>query len=106
MHDKQTNVEMPVVDEKLISHVAALARLSLTNEEILQFSKELKEVIEMFQVISEADVNGFEPSIQPVSDNELMREDAVDKTSMLSRDDALSLSPNSKDGYFKGPKAL
>ena len=94
------------INKDLIKHVASLARLNLTEKELDSFTKELKEVIDMFQTISEVDVEDETPSIQPLSNNVLMREDKVDKTLMLSNEEALSLSSNKKDGYFKGPRAI
>ncbi|MBT4351498.1 aspartyl/glutamyl-tRNA amidotransferase subunit C, partial [archaeon] len=41
------------VDEKLIKHVAEVARLELTKEEIKEFLPQLKEVIDSFSQIQE-----------------------------------------------------
>lgn len=92
------------INKELIKHVAEVARLKLTDKEIEKFSKELKEVIEAFSTIDKIDTKGIEPSLQPIELRNVLREDK--KEEGFSQEEALSLSDNKKDGYFKGPKAV
>ena len=92
------------VDRKLLEHVAEVARLKLSEEEIKKFLPQLKEALEFFSKLNEVDTNNVKPSFQPVELKNAMRED-VEKEG-LSQDDALSLTEHKKDGYFKGPRAV
>ena len=92
------------IDKELIENVAEVARLKLTDKEIKKFSKELKEIIEAFSTLDKIDTRGIEPSLQPVELKNILREDKKEKC--FSQEEALSLTDQKKDGYFKGPKAV
>jgi aspartyl-tRNA(Asn)/glutamyl-tRNA(Gln) amidotransferase subunit C len=92
------------VDEKLIEHVATLARLKLSKEEIKEFTPQLKEVLDSFSKLDEVDTKGVDISPQPVEIRNVLREDKVEAS--LAQEDALANSEHKKDGYFKGPRAM
>jgi len=92
------------VDRKLLEHVAEIARLKLSEEEIKKFLPQLKEALEFFSKLMEVNTDNVKPSFQPVEIKNVVREDKEDKC--LPQDEALYLTEHKKDGYFKGPKAL
>ena len=92
------------VDEKLLKHVAEVARLELTNEEIKEFLPQLKEVIDSFSQIQKLSTDDVKPSYHPVELKNHIRED--DPKEPLSNEEALKNSAHKKDGYFKGPRIL
>ena len=92
------------IDRQLIEHIAEVARLKLTDKEIGKFSKELKEVIEVFSKLDKVDTKGIETSLQPVELKNMLRDDEKEKS--FTQEEALSLTDHKKDGYFKGPKAI
>lgn len=92
------------LDRKLIEHVAKVARLELSEDEIKALMPELTEVLEVFSRLSEADTAATEPSFQPVELKNMLRDDKT--AECLSQEEALANSPNKKDGYFKGPRAV
>ena len=92
------------IDRELIEHVAELARLKLTGKKIEKFSKELKDIIDVFSKIDKVDTKNVETSLQPVELKNMLREDKEEKT--FSQEEALSLSEHKKDGYFKWPRAV
>lgn len=92
------------VNKELIEHVSVLARLSLTEKEIEEFTPQLKEVIEAFSDIAKENTKGIKPSFQPIEIKNRLREDKLE--SCLSQEDALQNAEHKKDGYFKGPKAV
>ena len=92
------------VDEKLIGHIADVARLKLSEKEKKQFLEELKEILEAFSRIDEVDTKNVDMSLQPVELKNALREDREEKC--LSQEEALSLAQHKKDGYFKGPRAV
>ena len=89
---------------EIIEHVAELARLKLTKQEIKKFSEQLKEVLEAFSKLDEVDTKNVKELIQPIVLKNVMRDDAVGGS--LSQEKALSQTELKKDGYFKGPKAV
>ena len=92
------------IDRKLLEHVAEVARLKLTEEEIKKFLPQLKEALEFFSQLQEVNTDGVKPSFQPVEIKNVMREDY--EKQCLGQDEALSLTEHKKDGYFKGPRAV
>ena len=99
-------VEVKVTKE-LVKKVAQNARLSLTDQELTKFTKEIKEVIvESFNLLDEVDVTDLEPSFQPIKQTNNYRKDEVGKS--LSQDKALAnVKENLREkGYIKGPKVL
>jgi len=92
------------INKELIEHVAEVARLNLTEKEIEKFSKELREIIELFSKLDEVDTKDIETNLQPVVLKNMLREDAIEKS--FTQEEALSLTDHKKDGYFKGPKAI
>jgi aspartyl-tRNA(Asn)/glutamyl-tRNA(Gln) amidotransferase subunit C len=91
------------VDKELVEHVASLARLKLTDAEIEEFTPQLKEILDMFSELGKVDTDG-KPSFQPIELKNALREDKIEKC--LTQEEALSNSQNTKDGYFKGPRAV
>ena len=92
------------INKGLIEHIAEIARLKLTDKEIKKFSKELKDIIDVFSKVDKVDTKNIETSLQPVELKNMLRDDKEEKT--FSQEDALSLSEHKKDGYFKGPRAV
>ena len=92
------------IDRKLLEHVAEVARLKLTEEEIKKFLPQLKEALEFFSQLQEVDTDRIKPSFQPVELKNVMREDK--EKECLPQEEALSLTEHKKDGYFKGPRAV
>ncbi len=92
------------VDKELLTHVADVARLRLTDEEIEKFIPQIEEILEQFSLLSKVDTDGCEPSFQPVKLKQALRGDIPNEC--LTQEEALSNSKHNKDGYFKGPKAV
>lgn len=92
------------INKQLIEHVAEVARLKLTNQEIEKFLPQLKEILEAFSKIDEIDTKNTEPSFQPVEIKNVWRADKPEPS--LSQEEALKNTEHKQDGYFKGPKAV
>ena len=92
------------ISKEMIEHVAEVARLKLTDREIEKFSKELREIIDVFSRIDKVDTKNIKPSLQPVELKNMVRDDEEEKS--FAQEEALGLTEHKKDGYFKGPKAV
>ena len=92
------------VDKELIAHIAGLARLKLTENEIEKFLPQLKEILSSFSKLDEVDTSNTEPSFHPVELKNTMRDDKIKPS--LTQEQALSNSKENKDRYFKGPMAI
>lgn len=92
------------VNEDLIKHVAELARINLTKDEITEFTPQLKEVLEHFEKIQQVDTEDIEPSFQPIRMRDALREDKIEPS--IPQEEALRNAQHKKDGFFRGPGSI
>jgi aspartyl-tRNA(Asn)/glutamyl-tRNA(Gln) amidotransferase subunit C len=92
------------IDRAAVEHVARLARLALTDAELERMSLELSQILEHAEKIQELELDGVEPTRQPVPLRNVMREDRV--TPSLSQDEALANAPAAEDGRFRVPRII
>ena len=67
------------IDKELISHVAEVARLELTEKEIKEFLPQLKEILDAFSQIQKVDTKNTKPSYHAVELKNRLREDTPKK---------------------------
>jgi aspartyl-tRNA(Asn)/glutamyl-tRNA(Gln) amidotransferase subunit C len=84
-----------------VVHVAKLAKLSLSEEEIKKYSDQLSAVIDYFGELSAVDTTNIEPTSQTTGLENVYREDIVISDQPLTQDQALSGSDKIYNGYFK-----
>jgi aspartyl-tRNA(Asn)/glutamyl-tRNA(Gln) amidotransferase subunit C len=82
-----------------VLHIARLARVSLTEDEITRMSGQLSNLLEHFQVLQQVDTEGVPPTAQSIDLRSVMRDDVV--LPSLSPDDVLSNAPRREDDYFR-----
>jgi aspartyl-tRNA(Asn)/glutamyl-tRNA(Gln) amidotransferase subunit C len=90
-----------VIDRDQVLHVAKLARLELSDDEVDQMAKELSGILEHVDRISELDLDGVEPTSHVVALENVLRAD--EPAPSLERDAALSNAPDPADGAFRVP---
>jgi aspartyl-tRNA(Asn)/glutamyl-tRNA(Gln) amidotransferase subunit C len=89
------------ISEDEVRHVASLARLGLTDEQIAALGVELNGILVQIDRISALDLTGIEPTAHAVAVTNVTRADVVRPG--LSRDDALLNAPEQQDGAFLIP---
>ncbi len=82
-----------------VQHVAWLARLQLTEEEIEIFREHLSAILEYAQVLADIDVSNVPPTATVLPMRNVMREDEVRPS--LPRDVVLANAPDKHEGYFR-----
>jgi aspartyl-tRNA(Asn)/glutamyl-tRNA(Gln) amidotransferase subunit C len=87
-----------------VEHVARLARLALTEDEINALTDELGVILEHAAQVSALDTEGIEPTAHPLPLVNVLRPDAAGPT--LSRDEVLAEAPAAEDGRFRVPRIL
>jgi aspartyl-tRNA(Asn)/glutamyl-tRNA(Gln) amidotransferase subunit C len=86
------------------AHVAVLARLDLTEEELERFTGQLGAVLEHAADVASLDTSGVPPTAHPLDLINVLREDVV--RPCLDRDEVLAMAPAAEDGRFRVPKIL
>jgi len=87
-----------------VAHVAALARLRLTDDELTTFTEQLCVVLETAAALNALDLADVEPMAQPYPLENVLRADVV--VPSLERDEVLAEAPSAEDGRFRVPPAL
>ena len=82
-----------------VEHIAELAKLKLSEEEVVTFSRQLSSMLEHFQALQALDTSGIPPTAQVITLRSVMREDEI--TPSLAPEQVLANAPQAKDGHFK-----
>ena len=84
-----------------VVHVARLARLALTEEELDRFVGQLDAILEAVGKVAELDLADVEPTLHPLALSNVLAED--EPRPSLSVEEALANAPDSEDGAFRVP---
>ena len=87
-----------------IEHVARLARLALTAEELERFRRQLGLILEHAEKVREVAAEDVPPTSQPIPRANVSRPDEVRPG--LSHDEALSTAPAVEEGRFRVPRIV
>lgn len=92
------------LSESEVRHVAMLARLALTDDQIATLRVELNSILGHIDTIQQLDLAGVEPMTHAIPVVNETREDVVKQC--LPRDLALKNAPDAEDGAFKIPRIV
>ena len=90
-----------VIDREQVLHVARLARLELSEDEVERMASELSGILEHVDRISELDLAGVEPTSHVVALENVTRLD--EPRPSLPRERALEQAPDPAEGAFRVP---
>ena len=92
------------IDREQVLRVGHLARIELTDEEVETFSRQLSDILEYANKLSELDTEQVEPMAHPLPLTNVFREDEAGPT--LTVAEALANAPERDGDFFKVPKVL
>jgi aspartyl-tRNA(Asn)/glutamyl-tRNA(Gln) amidotransferase subunit C len=84
-----------------VLHVARLARLELTDDEVERYAGELSKVLDYIEKIEELDLTDVEPTSHVVDVENALRPD--EPRPSWPRDAVLEAAPDAADGGFRVP---
>ena len=87
-----------------VQHVARLARLALSDEEVDHLTSELAGILGHAQDIEALQLDDVPPTAHPLPLVNVLRADEVRPT--LDRDEVLAAAPAAEDGRFRVPRIL
>jgi aspartyl-tRNA(Asn)/glutamyl-tRNA(Gln) amidotransferase subunit C len=90
-----------VIDREQVLHVARLARLELSEEEVERMSRELTTILDHIEKISELDLDGVEPTSHVVELENVLRPD--EPRPSWPRERVLAEAPDPAKGAFRVP---
>jgi aspartyl-tRNA(Asn)/glutamyl-tRNA(Gln) amidotransferase subunit C len=87
-----------------VAHVARLARLDVTDDELDRFVGQLAAVLEHAADLATLDTAGVSPTSGPYPLLNVLRDDVV--VPSLDRDEVLAMAPAAEAGRFRVPRIL
>ncbi len=90
-----------MLSREQVLHVARLARLELTDDEVGRMAAELSKVLDHMETIAELDLADVEPTSHVVTVENVLRPDAPRPS--LAQDVALASAPDAAQGGFRVP---
>ena len=82
-----------------VLHIALLARLGLTDEEVDRLSEQLSNILENFEILQQVDTADVPPTAQSISLQNVTSHDEVD--SSLPPDEVLANAPQKEEDFFR-----
>jgi aspartyl-tRNA(Asn)/glutamyl-tRNA(Gln) amidotransferase subunit C len=90
-----------MIDREQVLHVARLARLRLSDDEVGRMGEELSTILDHIEKLNELDLEGVEPTSHVIELENVLREDQPRPS--LPRDTALEQAPDVAAGGFRVP---
>ncbi|WP_298814837.1 Asp-tRNA(Asn)/Glu-tRNA(Gln) amidotransferase subunit GatC [Chloroflexus sp.] len=87
------------LSEAQVRHVARLARLALTDDEVAVMRAQLSAILDYIAMLQEVDVSDVPPTAQVTGLTTVWRPDVVGE--MLTQEQALANAPDQQDGMFR-----
>ena len=91
-----------MISEEQVRHVANLARLGLTDDEVEKMSGQLGAILDSIEQLQELDLADVPPTANALSLTNVFRPN--EQRAELPQDAALSTAPDPVDGLFAVPR--
>lgn len=92
------------IDLARVRHVALLARLDLTDDEVRRFSRDLTGILVHINKLAALDLTGVEPTSHALPLENVFRDD--EPAPSLSNEEALANAPEKEDDCFRVPQII
>jgi len=94
------------LSDKDIKHIADLARLELSAEELEKYGNQLSDVLNYIDQLEEVDVSDTEPTAQVTGMENVLREDEKDDWDEAEKKETLEQAPDLEDNQYKVKRVL
>jgi len=82
-----------------VLHIARLARLGISDEEVEKAREQLSNILENFEVLQAVDTTDVPPTAQSISLSNVLREDK--ECDSLPQEEILANAPQQEEDFFK-----
>jgi len=89
---------------EVVAHVAQLARLDLTDDELALYTSQLAAVLEHAADVEALELDDVPPTHHPLPIVNVLRDD--DPRPGLDRDEVLAMAPDAEEGRFRVPRIM
>jgi aspartyl-tRNA(Asn)/glutamyl-tRNA(Gln) amidotransferase subunit C len=87
-----------------VEHVAYLARLGLTDEELGRLEGQLNHIVDQYAILAQLDTDAIPPTAQTIELENILRDDVAGPS--LALDDVVANAAERKDGYIVVPAII
>ena len=95
---------MPALTRADVEHVAYLARLGLTEEELARLEGQLNHILDQYAKLAELDTDAIPPTAQTIELENILREDVARPS--MPPEDVLANAPQRDGDFFVVPAIL
>src|SRR5262245_9270151 len=95
---------MATISRDEVAHLARLARLAVTEDELDTFAGQLDVILQAVAQVGEVAAADVPPTSHSVPLTNVLRDDVI--VACLTRDDALAGAPDAADDRFRVPRIL
>jgi len=92
------------VSTEQVRHIARLARIAMSDEEIERLAPELNNILGWVEQLGEVNTEGVEPLTAVIDQKLRLRDDVVTEGNI--RDEVLANAPEAQHGFFAVPKVI
>jgi len=82
-----------------VKHIALLARLGLSEDEVEKLREQLSNILDNFEILKKVDTTDVPPTSHPLALVNVLRDDEVAPS--LPPDEILANAPREEDGCFR-----
>lgn len=93
-----------IISEEEVRHIASLAKLKLSDEEVKKFSVELGQITEFVETLKEVEVSEVNPTAFIVDKTNVFRKDELKES--FDRELILNNAPSKDAGCISVPKVV
>ena len=90
-----------MISKEQVQHIAKLARIELTEQEVEKFQKDLGEILAYFDTLKSVQTENVEPMTHSVPLQNVTREDMPQGQNLEVVQKLIAMSPESENGFVK-----
>jgi aspartyl-tRNA(Asn)/glutamyl-tRNA(Gln) amidotransferase subunit C len=87
-----------------VEHVAHLARLGLSDEELVRLEGQLNHIVDQYSILARLDTDAIPPTAQTIELENILRDDVAGPS--LSLEEVVRNAADRKDGYIVVPAII
>ncbi|OHA63556.1 MAG: hypothetical protein A2842_01915 [Candidatus Wildermuthbacteria bacterium RIFCSPHIGHO2_01_FULL_48_25] len=90
-----------MITKEQVVHIAKLARLKLTEEEIVKFQKDFSSILDYFGILQSLDTKNVEPLTHSVAAENVEREDVEREADPAFSQELVDMAPSQDQGFLQ-----
>lgn len=88
-----------ILSREEVEHVARLARVGMTEDDIEKFGEQLSNILENFEILKQVDTSNVPPSFHSIPLENVLRDDKAAPS--FPKEDILANAPRSEEERFR-----